>query len=122
MPVVGDASGWGFLGDLVPQVIDLILHCWGTFVSPSLTESEPNTTRRFRSHLVQAKKLRRLPLLIDREVPEDDLQSAIEKGRLDIRFTAGYHEDVYLPSSASDLACICPPVGGRWPRNTLRRA
>ncbi|MGA2699930.1 MAG: hypothetical protein ABSH35_02370 [Isosphaeraceae bacterium] len=98
MGVIGDPSGWEdtFPDRLIPDIIDMVIGAWEHFDKPSHDEQEVSITRRFKILLVQDKKLRRLPVLIDREIWEDDPVTAEQIGRIDIRLVHGYREDVYF--------------------------
>lgn len=98
MGVMGDPGGWedAFPDWLIPDIIDLVVDAWERFVKPLPAEKEVPITRRFKVLLVQDKNLRRLPVLIDREVWEDDPETAEQIGRIDIRLTHGHREDVYF--------------------------
>ena len=91
MVIIGDSSPWAdtFPDYLIPQILDLVVSAWEVFSKPKIDDHEVPITKRFRATLRQQKKLVRLPVMIDREVPEDDLESGTEKGRFDLRFTAG---------------------------------
>jgi hypothetical protein len=74
----------------------MVVEVWEEFIHPSANEHEVDITKRFRSALEQYKDLKRLPLRIDREIPVDDLENAVELGRVDLRLTHGYRSDVYF--------------------------
>lgn len=105
MPIAGDPSGWQgtFPDGLVPKILDLILEAWGCFPQPSNEELEPRITRRFRHHLIKAKKGTRLPFRISREACIDDAQTGEELGRIDIEFSCGYDEGVYFAVECKKL-------------------
>src|SRR5262249_30986438 len=69
-------------------------------------DHEVPISRTFRTKLIQDKNAIRLPLLIDREVSEDDLLKGKELGRIDIRFIHGSREDVYLAFECKRLNVI----------------
>ncbi len=97
MTIVGSPDVWArqFPVDMIQPILRLILQVWRRFPKPTPTELETRTTKRFRAALRRSKRQRALPLLIDREVVEDDLVGH-EKGRIDIRFIAGFREEVYF--------------------------
>jgi hypothetical protein len=68
---------------------------WEAFDMPKRDEHEVPITRRFRSLLRQLGEQRRLPVIIDREIPEDD-DAGEERGRIDLRFLHGYRADAYF--------------------------
>jgi hypothetical protein len=108
MVIIGDSSPWAdtFPDYLIPQILDLVVSAWEVFSKPKIDDHEVPITKRFRATLRQQKKLVRLPVMIDREVPEDDLESGTEKGRIDLRFTAGCREDVYFSFECKRLNVI----------------
>ena len=97
---VGDASMWSdvFPGELIPRILDLVVETWKTFPLPAPDEKEVPITRRFRGALKHAKDFNRLPLRIERETAEDDFESAVELGRIDLKFTPAVsaREEVYF--------------------------
>lgn len=96
--IKGDPSMWGdlFPDGLLPDVLELVVSSWQAFAKPQPTELEPQITRRFAQDLRKNQVLRRLPFNVEREVPIDDTLFARELGRIDIKFTAGYRNDVYF--------------------------
>ncbi|BAZ27919.1 hypothetical protein NIES4074_03470 [Cylindrospermum sp. NIES-4074] len=108
MAIVGNSSLWAdtFPDYLIPDILDLVLSAWQVFSKPKIDDYEVPITKRFRATLRQQKNLVKLPVLIDREIPEDDLESGTEKGRIDLRFTAGYKEDVYFSFECKRLNVI----------------
>ena len=86
MGVIGDPSGWEdvFPDWLIPDIIELVIGAWSRLEKPLAEEKEVPITRRFKLLMVQDKNLRRLPVLIDREVWEDDPVTAEQVGRIDI--------------------------------------
>jgi hypothetical protein len=108
MAVAGDAGLWSdfFPGDLIPHILDLVLDAWAVFEKPEPTALEVPITRRFRSRLRQDKNLRKLPVRIERESPEDSLESGEEIGRIDLRFCHGYREEVYFAFECKRLNLV----------------
>src|SRR5205807_2171168 len=100
MTVAGDTRMWSdtFPDDLVPQIIDLIIETWDAFPKPGPTEHEVPITRRFKHVVKQAKTFRRLPVRVERELPEDDPATGEELGRIDLKFIPGESalEEVYF--------------------------
>lgn len=100
MSFVGQLDPWGdtFPEALIPEILRMILSAWQGFEKPLPNAHEVPTTRRFRVALIQEKGLRRLPVRIEREVPEDDLETSEERGRIDLKLSAAgsAREDVYL--------------------------
>jgi hypothetical protein len=98
MAVIGNPNLWAntFPDDLIPKILDLVVSAWKTFIKPAHDENEVNITSKFRSSLINLKDFRQLPVTIQREIPEDDLQTGKERGRIDLRFTHGYREDIYF--------------------------
>lgn len=98
MSVIGDSGMWSdlFPGDLIPQILDLVIGAWARFEKPESTALEVAITRRFRALLRQERSLRRLTFRIERESPEDTPDSGEEMGRIDLRFSHGYREEVYF--------------------------
>lgn len=129
MTVLGDISPWAdtFPQQLVPTILELIVQAWVMFGKPTQGELETQITRRFRAALVASKNLRRLPLRIDREVPEDDLSSAEEKGRIDLRFTSveSVREEVYFAIECKRLNSLVRgrfvPLAGSYVRDGMQR-
>ncbi|MCF2150407.1 hypothetical protein IQ276_029055 [Desmonostoc muscorum LEGE 12446] len=108
MVIVGNSSFWAdtFPDYLIPDILDLVLSAWEVFSKPKIDDHEVPITKRFRTTLIQQKNLVKLPVIIDREIPEDDLESGTEKGRIDLRFTYGYREDVYFSFECKRLNVI----------------
>ncbi|NJL28853.1 MAG: hypothetical protein HC897_13655 [Thermoanaerobaculia bacterium] len=100
MSVAGQLDPWGdtFPEALVPEILKTILSAWQRFEKPLPDAHEVPMTRRFRVALIHEKGLRRLPVRIEREVPEDDLETGEERGRIDLKLSAAgsAREDVYL--------------------------
>ena len=98
----GDIDLWSksFPTTLIPEILNLIIDVWPKCLSEySFTPSdhEPRITRRLKYLLQQERTLRKIPVRIQREVPEeiagDDVE---EKGRIDLVFTHGPLENVYF--------------------------
>ena len=99
MATVGSLAPWAatFPDGLIPVIVSLVLDTWAGLPKPPRDEHETVVSRSLRNALRQAKNsTRTLPCLIDREVVEDDLQTAEEKGRIDLRFIHGCDESVYF--------------------------
>ncbi|MCE2697998.1 MAG: hypothetical protein PX483_21735 [Nostocales cyanobacterium LE14-WE4] len=110
MAIIGNSSLWQdtFPDYLIPDILDLVLSAWQVFSKPKIDDHEVPITKRFRATLRQQKDLVRLPVMIDREIPEDDLESGTEKGRIDLRFISieRCREDVYFSFECKRLNVI----------------
>lgn len=111
MAVVGDSRMWAsaFHVGLIPKIVELVLACWDGCEKPKGRDKEVPITRRFRVALVLRKNaLRDLPVRIERESVEDDLETAEERGRIDLRFTEARscREDVYFAFECNALAAL----------------
>src|SRR5688500_2638544 len=95
--VLGSTSRWSpvFPPRLVPRLIQIVVLGWERFDMPGRREKEVPITRKFRSLLRQLGEQRKLPVVIDREIPEDD-DAGEERGRIDLRFLHGYIADAYF--------------------------
>lgn len=99
MATVGSLDPWAatFPDGLIPGILALVLGTWASLPKPTRAEHETVISRSLRNALRQTKNSTRfLPCLIDREVVEDDPDTAEEKGRIDIRFIHGCNESVYF--------------------------
>jgi len=98
MTIFGSADVWAefFPDDLIPDILNMVVVVWSSFTKPNFNDHEVPITKRFRSSLEQYKDLKMLPIRIDREVPVDNLDTAQELGRIDLRLTHGYRSDVYF--------------------------
>jgi hypothetical protein len=99
MSTVGSMDPWAatFPDGLVPVIVSLVLDTWRGMPKPARSDRETVIARSLRKALRHAKNLTHtLPCAIDREVVEDDPQTAEEKGRIDIRFIHGFDESVYF--------------------------
>lgn len=109
MAIVGNSSLWAdtFPDYLIPDILDLVLSAWEVFSKPKIDDHEVPITKRFRSTLRQQRDLVRLPVRIDREIPEDDSEGN-EKGRIDLRFTSVQRisEDVYFAFECKRLNIV----------------
>ncbi len=96
--VFGSQDGWAdfFPDDLIPDILNMMVNVWEDFKLTIDEKHEVPITRRFRARLEQYKDLKRLPIRIDREVSIDNLATAEELGRIDLRLTHGYLSDVYF--------------------------
>jgi hypothetical protein len=108
MAIVGGTDLWAdfFPDDLIPDILDMVIEVWSSFVKPSSHEHEVPITKRFRSSLEDYKDLKRLPVRIDRETPVDNLNTAEELGRIDLRLTHGYRSNVYFAFECKRLNVI----------------
>lgn len=108
MAFVGSPDLWAdfFPDDLIPDILNMVVDVWSNFVKPRSHEHEVHITKRFRSSLEQYKDLKMLPVRIDREVPVDNLDTAKELGRIDLRLTYGYRSDVYFAFECKRLNVI----------------
>ncbi|MBD2503351.1 hypothetical protein [Anabaena azotica] len=110
MAIVGNTSLWAdtFPDYLIPDILDLVLSAWEVFSKPKIDDHEVPITKRFRAILRQQRDLVRLPVIIDREIPEDDLATGTEKGRIDLRFISieRCREDVYFSFECKRLNVI----------------
>jgi len=109
--VFGDPQLWldTFPESLIPEIIQLILRVWSELPRTDRGEMEVSITKRFRSALIQDKNLRKeIPVRIERESVEDDINSGEELGRIDLRFTSAYQarEDVYFAFECKRLNVI----------------
>jgi hypothetical protein len=98
MTIVGSADLWAdfFPDNLIPDILNMVVDVWSSFTKPVFDDHEVHITKRFRASLEQYKDLKELPFRIDREVPIDNLDTAEELGRIDLRLTHGYRSDVYF--------------------------
>jgi hypothetical protein len=100
MTIIGNSSLWAgtFPDYLIPQILNLVVAAWSNFAKPEKNEHEVLITKKFRACLRQHRDLVKLPVKIDREIPEDDLQTGEEKGRIDLVFISveRVREDVYF--------------------------
>jgi hypothetical protein len=98
MAIIGNTNLWAdfFPNDLIPDILNMVIDVWDSFTKPKYDDHEVDITTRFRSHLEHYKDLKMLPFRIDREVSIDDLTTATERGRIDLRLTHGYRSDVYF--------------------------
>jgi hypothetical protein len=107
MTIIGNSSLWAgtFPDYLIPQILDLVVTAWSNFAKPEKNEHEVPITKKFRACLRQHRDLVKLPVKIDREIPEDDLQTGEEKGRIDLLFTSAerIREDVYFAFECKKL-------------------
>lgn len=108
MTIIGSAYLWEdfFPDDLIPEILEMVVDVWASFSKPTLNEHEVPITKRFRASLEQYKDSRHLPFRIDREVPVDNLETAKELGRIDLRLTHGYRSDVYFALECKRLNVI----------------
>jgi len=106
--VFGSQDGWAefFPDDLIPDILKMVVNVWVDFKLTIDEKYEVPITRRFRARLEQYKDLKRLPIRIDREVPTDNLATAEELGRIDLRFTHGYLSEVYFAFECKRLNVI----------------
>src|SRR4051794_16667221 len=98
MTVAGDPGPWAdfFPDGLLPDIVDLVFDAWAVFPPPSVNEHEVPITQRLRAKLRRLKRQRGLEFLVDRESWEDEMESGAALGRIDLRFTHGYREEVYF--------------------------
>ncbi len=99
MDQVGNANLWDdkFPHQMIPDILELVVDCWGRFKKPGRNEYENTITRHFREELVIEKNERRLPFTIWRESSESaDPKTGNETGRIDLRFQHGWRETVYF--------------------------
>ncbi|MCC5648108.1 hypothetical protein LC607_35565 [Nostoc sp. CHAB 5824] len=115
MAIYGSSARWTGTFDrtLIPRILELILSAWQNFTHPTPDEIEIRITRRFRVHLMNAKKQEQLPFRIHREIFEDDLVTGKEKGRRVDYFTSwrNDNEDVYFAFECKRLNVI---YNGEW--------
>jgi hypothetical protein len=110
MIVLGDSDIWSdtFPEDLVPRLLELVTDTWQGFEKPSVGELEVPITRRFKHALKQAKDFKRLPVRIEREPAEDDPETGMERGRIDLKFLPAFsaREEVYFAFECKRLNAI----------------
>ena len=108
MSVGGDPDLWSDLvpDQFIPQIIALVLDGWETFRKPCRDDLELPITKRFCCWLRRHKNQRRLPFSVWWESPELDLGSARQVGRIDLRFSHGYREDVYFAFECKRLNVV----------------
>ena len=95
---IGNPDMWAdmFPGELVPDIIELILEAWSQVKLSKSDRLEVPLTRKLYCHLISLKRHALLPFSVWLESSEIDVVSMAEKGRIDIRFSHGYREDVYF--------------------------
>lgn len=112
---VGNPALWSdiFPEALVPEILDLVCSAWATFKKPQGDELEVPITLRFKCALQQARTYRGLPIRIEREVAEDDTNTASELGRIDLKLSPAESavEDVYFAFECKRLYAL---VNGAW--------
>jgi hypothetical protein len=108
MAITGSADLWAdfFPDDLIPDILQMVLDVWDSFKHNCNEKYEVPITKSFRATLEQYKDLKRLPIRIDREVPVDDFTTATELGRIDLRLTYGYRQEVYFAFECKRLNVI----------------
>jgi hypothetical protein len=110
--VYGNVDPWAdtFPGELVPEILDVVIAAWARFPQPDGLEEEETITRRFRNTLRQERDFRKLPVRLDRECWLDEEASAEVLGRLDLRLTAAgqVREDVYFAFECKRLNVLFP--------------
>ena len=109
MPTAGNPNFWAraFPTKFIPEILALIEESWGTFDAPNSSELEVPLALRFCCHLrLRKNALRSLPMWIERESVEDDLEAAKEKGRIDIRFVSAGNcrEEIYFAVECKRLS------------------
>lgn len=106
--IFGSLDPWSdvFPEGLIPHILDLVISAWAEFPRPNRDDHEVPITQKFRSVLIRNKNLIRLPVSISREVPEDDLRTGNELGRIDLIFTHGNREDVYFSFECKRLNVV----------------
>ncbi len=90
----------------MPGIIEAVISAWRKFPKPRRDEHEVPITRRFRLMLIQERNLRQLPVRIDRESVEDDLETGGELGRIDLRFLFEILEHVYFALECKRLNVV----------------
>lgn len=99
MAIVGSADLWAdfFPDDLIPDILNMVVNVWSSFIKPVSNEHEVAITRKLRISLERHRDLIRLPVRIGREISVDDPATAKELGRIDLCFTnVGVRSDVYF--------------------------
>ncbi|MFP4121718.1 hypothetical protein [Coleofasciculus sp.] len=106
--IIGNLDPWAdtFPRGLIPEILEMVVSEWASFPQPNSNDHEVPITRRFRLVLIQSKNIKKLPVRIDREIPEDNFETGEEVGRIDLRFTHGYREDVYFTFECKRLNII----------------
>ena len=95
-----------FPDDLIPAIIDLVLNCWETFPKPDTAELEVPITQRLCVCLRTQKNRTRLPFTIGIESQELDPCSGQLTGRIDLRLTHGYRDEVYFALECKRLNVV----------------
>jgi hypothetical protein len=113
MGYAGDPSRWAdsFPDGLVGNLLDLVLSAWQSFQRPRPGELEVPITQRFCVHLRRQKDRSRLPLSIEPESQVLVPGTGALVGRIDLKFSHGYREDVYFSLECKRLNVIME--GGR---------
>jgi hypothetical protein len=108
MAFSGDPALWAdtFRDDLIPEILDLVVDSWGTFPKQQPSAREVPITRRFYVHLRSQKNVRELPFSIWTESEEPDPITGEPLGRIDIRLTHGYRENVYFALECKRLNVV----------------
>jgi hypothetical protein len=122
MAVIGSPNLWAdFIEDnLIPDILDMVVDAWSSFIKPASNEPEVPLTRRFRIELERHRDLIRLPVRIEREVSVDDPATAKELGRIDLCFTnLGVRSDVYFAFECKLLNVLAKngriyPLAGKY--------
>jgi len=98
MAVVGEPDQWAdvFPSDMVPEILDIITAAWLGCPKPAPEQLENKITLRLLRYLRGEKNSRRLPVSVRWEstIVEPDAVEVL--GRVDIIWSAGHREEVYL--------------------------
>lgn len=99
MAIEGNAKGFEdfFPENLIPKIIQLVLDCWAKIATPLPSDREEKITRRLCAKIRNEKRhTEDLPFRADVESSEMTPDTGEEIGRVDLRFSHGYNEDVYF--------------------------
>jgi len=108
MGYAGTPDLWAdlFPDDLLPAIIDLVLECWSIFPKPATDDLEVPITQRFCACLRAERNRSRLPFTIGIESPELAPSSGELRGRIDLRLTHGYRDEVYFAIECKRLNVV----------------
>jgi len=98
MSYSGDPSMWAdlFPDFLIPGIIDLVLASWKRLPTPAADDHEVPITVSLVSMMRRQKKRSEHPFRIDAESDELDQKTGGRLGRIDMRMSRGWREEVYF--------------------------